>query len=209
MLWLSAALAVVALVLPISTVNDLIKPDERFVAPALLLAVAALPYRAVRRSMTAWGPVLAAAVIALHLVEYVQVGRQIAGVDAAIDAAVPDSASVLHLTITSPSGCAPAAGPVTGVPVLKWFVVDHALEGGPGLVNVEETSLVHARGSVPADATVVNPDLADVPAAVRAADDPYLEVVACPSDLNAVRHALAPRYHSIAQGDTYMILTRV
>ena len=44
-LWLSAALAAVALLLPISTVNDLIKPDERFVAPALLLAAAALPYR--------------------------------------------------------------------------------------------------------------------------------------------------------------------
>jgi hypothetical protein len=63
MLWLSVALAAVAVVLPISTVSDLIKPDERLVAHALLLAVAALPYHAVRRTLAALGPVLAAAVL--------------------------------------------------------------------------------------------------------------------------------------------------
>jgi hypothetical protein len=207
-LWLSGALAAVALVLPISTVNDLIKPDERFVAPALLLAVAALPFRAVRRPMTALGPVLAAAVIALHLVEYVDVGQRIARVDAAIEAAVPDGTNVLHLTVPSPSGCAPAAGPVTGVPVLKWFAVDHALEGGPARVNIEETSLVHARHSMAPDATVLDLDVADVPAAVRAGGYAYIEIVACPSDLEAVRQVLAPRYRAIAQGDAYTILTR-
>lgn len=207
-LWLSGALAAVALALPISTVNDLIKPDERFVVPALLLAIAALPYHAVRRPVAALGPVLAAAVIALHLVEYVEVGHRIAGVDAAIDAAVPDGTSVLHLTVPSPSGCVPAVGPVTGVPVLKWFAVDHALEGGPALVNIEETSLVHAHRWVPADATVLDIGVADVPAAVLSVGYPYIEVVACPSDLEAVRQDLAPRYRSIAQGDGYTILTR-
>jgi hypothetical protein len=207
-LWVSGILALVALVLPISMVNDLIKPDERFVAPALLLAIAALPYRTVRRRMTALGSVLAAAVVTLHLVEYVDVGQQIATVDAAIDAAVPDGTSVLHLTVPSPSGCAPEAGPVTGVPVLKWFAVDHALEGGPALVNIEETSLVHARGSVPADATVLDLDVADVAGAVLAAGYPYIEVVACPSDLAAVRQELAPRYAPVAQGDAYTILAR-
>ena len=207
-LWLSGILALVALVLPISTVNDLIKPDERFVAPALLLAIAGLPYRSVRRRMTALGPVLAAAIIAMHLVEYVDVGQRIATVDAAIDAAVPDGTSVLHLTVPSPSGCTSEAAPVTGVPVLKWFAVDHALEGGPALVNIEETSLVHARRSVPADATVLDLDVADVAAAVLPAGYPYIEVVACPSDLAAVRQELAPRYRSVAGGDAYTILAR-
>ena len=86
-LWVSVALAAVALLLPISTVNDLIKPDERFVAPALLLAIAALPYRRGRLRLTVLGPALAAAVVALHLVEYVDVGQRIAQVDAATDAA--------------------------------------------------------------------------------------------------------------------------
>jgi hypothetical protein len=92
--------------------------------------------------------------------------------------------------------------------VLKWFAVDHALEGGPARVNVEETSLVHARRSVPPDATVLALDVAQVPAAVLPSDSPYVEVVACPADLAAVRQELAPRYRPIAGGDTYAILAR-
>ena len=207
-LWLSVALAAVALLLPISTVNDLIKPDERFVAPALLLAAAALPYRPGRLRVTALGPALAAAVVALHLVEYVDVGQRIAQVDAATDAAVPGATDVLDLTVPSRYGCDPAAGPVTGVPVLKWFAVDHALEGGPARVNVEETSLVHARRSAPPDATVLTLDVPDVATAVLPAAPPFVEVVACPADLAAVQQVLAPRYRSIAGGDTYAILAR-
>jgi hypothetical protein len=109
-LWLSLAPAVIALVLPISTVNDLIKPDERFVLPALRLAVAALPYRAVGRRRTTLGPVLAAVVIALHSIEYTDVGQQIARVDAAIDATVPADTSVLHLVVPSRYGCDKSAG---------------------------------------------------------------------------------------------------
>lgn len=207
-LWLSLALAVVALLLPISTVNDLIKPDERFVAPALLLAAAALPYRPGRSRATAIGPALAAAVVALHLVEYSDVGQRIAQVDAATDAAVPAATDVLDLTVPSHYGCNAVGGPVTGVPVLKWFAVDHALEGGPARVDVEETSLVHARRSVPPNATVVTLDVPDVATAVLPASAPYVEVVACPSDLAAVRQVLAPRYRPIAGGDTYAILAR-
>ena len=207
-LWLSIALAAVALVLPISTVNDLIKPDERFVAPALLLAAAALPYRPGSLRVTAFGPALAAAVVALHLVEYVDVGQRIAQVDAATDAAVPAATDVLDLTVPSRYGCDPAAVPVTGVPVLKWFAVDHALEGGPARVDVEETSLVHARRSVPPDATVLTLDVPDVATAVLLASPPYVEVVACPADLAAVRQVLAPHYRSIAGGDNYAILAR-
>jgi hypothetical protein len=94
------------------------------------------------------------------------------------------------------------------VPVLKWFAVDHALEGGPALVNIEETSLVHARRSVPADATVLDLDVADVAAAVFPAEYPYIEVVACGADLEAVRREPAPHYRSVAEGDAYTILAR-
>ena len=102
---------------------------------------------------------LAAVVIALHSIEYTVVGQQIARVDAAIDATVPADTSVLHLVVPSRYGCDKSAGPVTGVPVLKWFAVDHALEAGPARVNVEETSLVHARGSVTPDITVLALDV--------------------------------------------------
>src|SRR4029077_7490715 len=128
--------------------------------------------------------------------EYVAVGQRIAGVDAAIDAAVPDGTNVLHLTVPSPSGCAPAAGPVTGVPVLKWFAVDHTLEGGPAGVNIEETSLVHARDPARLDTTVLALDVPDIPAAVLATGIayPYVEAVACGSDLAQIAQEVAPDY---------------
>jgi hypothetical protein len=139
-LWLSLLLAATALLLPISMVNDLIKPDERFVMPALLLAVAAVPYRPAHRSATALSAVLVAVVLGLHLVEYTDAGPRIERVDAATDAAIPAGSPVLYLTIPSRYGCGSTTGPAIGVPVLKWFAVDHALETGPVQVDVDETS---------------------------------------------------------------------
>jgi hypothetical protein len=209
-LWMSAVLAVVAVVLPISMVNDLIKPDERFVVPALLLAVAALPYRPTGRRVPALGAGLAAVVIGLHVVEYTDVGTRIQQIDTAIDARVPDQARVLHLTVASRYGCAPSAGLVTGVPVLKWYAVDHTLEGGPAGVNIEETSLVHARDPARLDTTVLALDVPDIPASVlpTVVADPYLEVIACGSDLAEIAHEIAPDYRPIAHGDTYTIFKR-
>lgn len=209
-LWLSAALAVVALALPVSSVNDLIKPDERFVMPALLLALAALPYRAGRAPRPGLGAALAATVVVLHLVEYADVSPRIARVDAAIDATVPDRARVLHLAIPARHGCDPSGGPVTGVPVLKWFAVDHALEGGPAGVNVEETSVVHTRDPAALDTTVLAADGLDLPAAAlsAAAPYPYVEVVGCPADLEGIGQALAPAFRPVARGDVYTIFER-
>jgi hypothetical protein len=209
-LWLSAALAVVAVVLPISTVNDLIKPDERFVAPAVLLAIAALPYRPTGHRVPALGAGLAAVVIGLHVVEYIDVGARIGRIDAAIDADVPDQARVLHLTVASRYGCVPSAGLVTGVPVLKWYAVDHTLEGGPAGVNIEETSLVHARDAARLDTTVLALDVPDIPAAVPTTgfSYPYVEAIACGSDLAEIAQEIAPHYRPVAHGDTYTIFKR-
>jgi hypothetical protein len=209
-LWLSAVLATVAVVLPISTVNDLIKPDERFAAPAVLLAVAALPYRPTRRRAPALGAALAAVVIGLHVIEYTDVGTRIERIDTAIDADVPDQAQVLHLTVASRTGCAPSPGPVTGVPVLKWFAVDHTLEGGPAGVNIEETSLVHARDPARLDTTVLSLDTPDITAAVPPPNlaYPYIEAVACGSDLTQITREIAQHYRPIAHSDTYTIFQR-
>jgi hypothetical protein len=209
-IWLGAALAVVALVLPVSMVNDLIKPDERFVAPALLLVTAALPYRRTRFHVTALGAAVAAIVVGLHAVELHDVGGRIGTIDAAIDANVPDQTRVLHLTVPSRYGCAPSAGLVTGVPVLKWFAVDHTLEGGPAGVNVEETSLVHAREPAELDTTVLALDEPDVPAAVLPSAFAYtvVEAIACASDLDEIERAITPTYRTVARGDTYAIFER-
>jgi hypothetical protein len=219
-LWLSTVLAALALVLPISIVNELIKPDERFVAPALLLAIAALPYHPTGRRVQALGAGLAAIVIGLHFVEYTDVGTRIQRIDAAIDAHVPDQGRVLHLTVTSRYGCAPSTGPVTGVPVLKWFAIDHTLEGGPAGINIEETSLVHARDPTRLDTTVLDLDAPDIPTAdlptadLPAADlptgfaYPYIEAIACPSDLAQIAQKIAADYRPVAHGDTYTIFQR-
>ncbi|GAA5124328.1 hypothetical protein [Pseudonocardia adelaidensis] len=209
-LWLAGLLLGIALVLPISMVNDLIKPDERFVLPALLLAVAAVPYRAVRPAVTGVTGVLVVAVLGLHVVEYVDVGQRIARVDAATDASVPAGAPLLYLTIPSRYGCAPSPGLSVGVPVLKWFGVDHAIETGQARINVEETSIVRADGPTAGGMTVLAPTLAEVPGAVLpvAADHPYVEAIGCPADLAGIQQALAPAYRPIAQGDGYAILRR-
>ena len=52
------------------------------------------------------------------------------------------------------------------MPALTWFAVDHALESGPARVNVEETSLVHARTFGPPDTTVLALDVPQVSTAV-------------------------------------------
>jgi hypothetical protein len=209
-LWLAGLLAVLALVLPISMVNDLIKPDERFVVPALLLAVAALPYRAFRPAAAGVAGLLVITVLGLHVAEYVDVGHRIGRVDAATDATVPAGAPLLYLTIPSRYGCAASPGLSVGVPVLKWFGVDYAIETGQARINVEETSIVRADGPTAGGMTVMAPTLSEVPGAVlpSAADYPYVQAIACPSDLAGIRQALAPTYQPIAQGDGYTILRR-
>jgi hypothetical protein len=209
-LWLAGLLVGIALVLPVSMVNDLIKPDERFVLPALLLAVAALPYRSVRPAVTGVTGLLVVAVLGLHAVEYVDVGHRIGRVDAATDAAVPAGAPLVYLTVPSRYGCEAAPGLSVGVPVLKWFGVDHAIETGQTRINVEETSIVRADGPTEGGMTVLAPTLSEVPGAVLplAADHPYVEAIACPSDLAGIERELAPAYRPIAQGEGYTILRR-
>src|SRR5207248_6226749 len=110
------------------------------------LAVAALPYRVVRPAMTGAAALLVIVVLGLHAVEYVDVGHRIARVDHATDRTVPAGAPLLYLTVPSRYGCEAAPGLTVGVPVLKWFGVDYAIETGQARINVEATSIVRAHG---------------------------------------------------------------
>jgi len=94
--------------------------------------------------------------------------------------------------------------------VLKWFAVDHTLEGGPAGVNIEETSLVHARDPARLDTTVLALDVPDIPAAVRSTEvaNPYIQAIACGSDLAEIAQEIAPDYRPVAHGDTYTIFER-
>jgi hypothetical protein len=209
-LWLSGLLGAIALLLPVSMLNDLIKPDERFVLPALLLAVAALPYRPFRLRATAAAVALVAIVLGLHVVEYTAVGQRIGQVDAATDASIPPGAPVLHLAIPSRYGCVPSSGPSIGVPVLKWFGVDYVLETGQARVNIDETSFVHSRDPAHPGLTVLAPAVAEVPAAVlpTASTYPYVQALACPADLSTIEQSLTPVYRPVARGEGYTIFRR-
>jgi hypothetical protein len=116
----------------------------------------------------------------------------------------------VYLTIPSRYGCGASPGVSVGVPVLKWFGVDHAIETGQARVNVEETSIVHADGPAEGGMTVLAPTLSEVPGAVlpTAADHPYVQAIACPSDLAGIERELAPTYRPIAHGEGYTILRR-
>jgi hypothetical protein len=215
-LWLSGLLAAVALLVPIDEVNELIKPDERFVLPAVLLALAALPHRQRRPATTAAVAVLVVAVLGLHLVEYRAVAPRIDQLDAATDAFVGSGSRVLQLAIPSHSGCTPAFGLSVGVPTLKWFGVDHVLETDPAdepaAVELDETSIVHRRSA--ADAPVLTALTPDTPAQAvamalaTAGQHSDVLVVACPDDLAATGDGLAPAYAPVASGDGFVLFSR-
>jgi hypothetical protein len=210
-LWLSGLLAAIAVLLPVDIFNGMIKPDERFVLPAFLIAVAALPYRAFRLRATAGACVLVAVVLGLHLVEYSAVGQRIGRVDAATNASIPVGAAILHLAIPSRHGCTPASGLTIGVPTLKWFGVDYVLETGQARVNFDETSFVHSRDNLGYPGlTVLAPAASEVPAAVlpAASTYPYVQALACPDDLAAIEQSLAPVYAPISRGEGFTIFRR-
>jgi hypothetical protein len=211
-LWCSGALAAVALVLPIAEVNELIKPDERFVLPAVLLTLAALPWRPLRPPSAVAVAGLVAAVVGLHAVEYSAVARRIAEVDAATDAFVPAGSRVLQLAVASRDGCAPQPGVTIGVPTLKWFGVDHVLETGGAVVALDETSIVHVRPDAgPPALTALTPtSAAEATNMVRTASPPASSVllVACADDLDTATRALVATYAPVARGDGFALLTR-
>ena len=163
-----------------------------------------------RPAVTGVTGLIVVAVLGMHAVEYVDVGKRIARVDAATDATVPAGAPLLYLTVPSRHGCTPSAGLSVGVPVLKWFGVDYAIETGQARLNVDETSIVRADGPTAGGMTVLAPTLAEVPGAVLpvAADHPYVQAVACPADLAGIEQALAPAYRTVAEGEGYAILRR-
>jgi hypothetical protein len=211
-LWVSAMTAAVALLVPLAEVNELIKPDERFVLPAALLALAALPHRPLRPRTAVAVAVLVVAALGLHVVEYRAAAPRIGQIDAMADAAIPAGSRVLELAVPSHAGCTPAFGPSVGVPTLKWFGVDHLLETGGTLVALDETSIVHARPDAgPPQLTALTPATpAEAVAAALSADPAYpsVLVVGCPADVDGVVDGLAPTYGTAARAPASAVLSR-
>ena len=197
------AVAVVAVIDPIGNVNSLTKPDQRLLFPAVLLLLAALPWRPLRPQVGAAVVGVVLATLALHGVAWRSADPSLQRAFAAINNAVPATAAVTTLALPADGGCAPGL-PSIGIPALKWFDVARMLPLGQRRAALQETSVVVRRPDL-------NPGLvASTPAASAAeAATPVVEVFGCATDVATATRVLGPRYTTVVSGDGYAVLRAV
>jgi hypothetical protein len=213
----ASILAAGALVIPFANFSDLNRPDERLVLPALLIGLAALPWKAFSPIRSAGLALVVAGIFAFHFAADTHASRLALRIGDATAAVVPADATVLTLTINEGAlhgGCTGNAGPTTGPMTLLWLDL-RRLEHAPiRKVDLLETSLVRARSVGP-----VGPQLAVLPAwgdlirsqpdlpAQLAAQYPWIEVFGCQGAVDEVTARFAGSYQRIAGGDNYAVLS--
>jgi hypothetical protein len=203
-------LATVAVLDPVDNVNSLTKPDQRLLLPAILLLLAAVPWKRARL----WSVVAVAGVVsvslALHGLVLVSLDAPLQRVFDGIDSTVPDNVAVATLAVPSDGGCGPQAGPSIGIPSLKWFDVYRMLGRHEVRADLQETSGVALRFD-PTSGPGLTP-LSSAASAARATVDAtpaaYVEVFACPVDLGRVTSTLVPQYALLVSGDGFAIFQR-
>ncbi len=218
LLAVSLLLVVGALLMPLSQISDLIRPDERLLLPALLFAVAVFRYRplSIGRGLVTAGCILL--LLGVHIVEYQRASAAMETIDDATTAAIPRRASVLALTLYEwEVGGACRRDPVgvsLGAPTLKWFALDRLAETRRQRTNLMETSFVTPRfdPTVRADLLVeqMTPgEAAAAPLGARYAPTySYVELFGCPADISTAQHAFAPQYSLVTTGPYYAVLHR-
>jgi hypothetical protein len=210
-------LAAGALLIPFANFSDLNRPDERLVLPALLIGLAALPWKTFSARRGAGLALIVAGIFAFHFAADTHASRLALRISDATSAVVPADATVLTLTINEGAlhgGCTGNAGPTTGPMTLLWLDL-RRLEHAPlRKVDLLETSLVRARSVDPA-----GPALAVLPAwgdlirsqpdlpAQLAAQYPWVEVFGCQGAVDDVTARFSGSYQRIAAGDNYAVLT--
>jgi hypothetical protein len=203
-------LATVAVLDPIGNVNSLTKPDQRLLLPALLLLLAALPWKPARaRSTVAVAGVVAVSLL-LHGLALVSLDVPLGRVSDAMDATVPGDVAVATLAVPSSGGCGPQPGPSIGIPSLKWFDVHRMLAHHEVRADLQETSGVTLRFDpmISPGLTTLSTAASAARGAVQATPATYVEVFACPGDLARVTGALAPEFVQLVSGDGFAILRR-
>ncbi len=213
----ASMLAAGAIVIPFANFSDLNRPDERLVLPALLIGLAALPWKAFSARRGAGLALVIAGIFAFHVASDTHASRLALRISDATAAVVPADATVLTLTVNEGAlhgGCGRDAGPTTGPMTLLWLDL-RRLEHRPlRQVDLLETSLVGAHDIDPAE-----PQLAVLPvwgdfvrsqpdlAAQLAAQYPYVEVFGCQSAVDEVMARFAGSYQRVASGDNYAVLS--
>ncbi len=209
----AAALLLLAMAVldPLGNVNSLTKPDQRLLFPAVLLLLAALPWRPVRWRPAAVVGAVVLATLVLHGVAWVSLDAPLQRALDTLRATVPPDARVATLAVAADGGCGPGPGPSIGIPALKWFDVERTLPLHQLRAELQETSAVALRFD-----PSTGPRLATFSTAVSTAaatigastPNEYVEVFACAADVAAVSRALAPQYQPVVVGDGYAVLHR-
>jgi hypothetical protein len=203
-------LAVVAVLDSVGNVNSLTKPDQRLLFPAILLVLAALPWRRSRPSTDLAVVGVVSATLMLHAVALVSLNAPLQQAYRAIDRAIPVGAGVTTLVVPADGGCQSQSGPTIGIPALKWFDVYRMLNRHEVRANLQETSGVALRydpitgpglTTLSTAASAVRPTIDATPSA-------YVEIFACPTDLISISTAMAPRYRKVALGEGFEVWHR-
>ena len=192
---------------PIGNVNGLTKPDQRLLLPAVLLLLAAVPWKRARTRGTVAVAGVVAVTLALHGVALLSSNAPLRRAFDAIDTTIPADAAVATLAVPADGGCGPQLGPSIGIASLKWFDVYRMLAHHEVRADLQETSGVALRFDPlggPGLTTLTTGASAARPA-VDATHATYVEVFACPADLARVTSALAPRYASVVSGDGFAV----
>ncbi len=201
-------LASVAVLDPIGNVNSLTKPDQRLLLPAILLALAVLPWKPARVGSTAAVAGVVAVTLTLHGIALASAEAPLRRAFDAIDTTIPDNVAVAALAVPADGGCGPQLGPSIGIPSLKWFDVYRMLEHGEVRADLQETSGVVLRFDPTSGPglTALSAAASQARTAIDATPATYVEVFACPADLLRVTDALAPRFAPVVSGEGFVIL---
>jgi hypothetical protein len=200
-------MATVALIDPLGNVNSLTKPDQRLLFPAILLLLAAMPWkRAELRSAVAVTGVVAAT-LALHGIALVSLNVPLQRAYDAMDTTIPDNAAIATLAVPADGGCGPQRGPSIGIPSLRWFDVYRMLAHHEVRADLQETSGLTMRFDPTGDPglTALSTGVSGARAAIEATSATYVEVFACPAELVGVTGGLAPRYAPVVSGQGFAI----
>lgn len=203
-------LTTVAVLDPVGNVNSLTKPDQRLLLPALLLLLAAVPWKPARVRSTLVVAGAVAISLVLHGIALVSLDAPLGRAFDAMDATVPDKVAVATLAVPASGGCGPEPGPSIGIPSLKWFDVQRMLAHHEVRADLQETSGVTLRFDPTRSSglTTLTTAASAARAAIAATPATYVEVFACPVDLARVTEALAPEFVQVASGDGFTILRR-
>lgn len=210
----TAALLLLAMAVldPVGNLNSLTKPDQRLLFPAVLLLLAALPWRPIRgRQATVVGAVVLAT-LALHGVAWMSLDPPLQRAFDALRSTVPPNATVATVAVAADGGCSPGLGPSIGIPALKWFDVLRMLPLHQVRAELQETSAVALRFDPDTGPRLATFSTSASTAAVTidaSAPNAYVEVFACAADVASVSQALAPLYRPVAVGNGYAVLRRV